>query len=100
MLDRPIGRPAEWIGQADSARVVAALTSTSWGWVQGQVPMIVSRLSIPEMVEQKINGFPLPVMEDIIRRVIDRELKLIVQLGWLLGALVGLMTFGVNRLFT
>ena len=99
LLDRPIGRPAAWFGADDTERLVAALTTTSWGWVQAQVPMVVSRLSIPEMVEQKINGFPLPVMEDIIRRVIERELKLIVQLGWLLGALVGLMTFGVNRFF-
>ena len=28
--------------------------------------------------------------------LIDKELKLIVQLGWLLGAVVGLMTFGVS----
>ncbi|MGE0440398.1 MAG: DUF445 family protein [Gemmatimonadales bacterium] len=99
LLDRPIGRPASWLGTDDTGRAVATLTQSSWGWVQGQVPMVVSRLSIPEMVEQKIIGFPLPVMEDIIRRVIERELKLIVQLGWVLGAFVGLLTFAINRAF-
>jgi uncharacterized membrane protein YheB (UPF0754 family) len=51
------------------------------------------------MVEQKILGFPTPALEDIIRRVIDRELHLIVQLGWVLGAFVGLLTFAISRLF-
>ncbi|MBM4186276.1 MAG: DUF445 family protein [Gemmatimonadetes bacterium] len=98
LLDKPLGRPAEWLGQAQGDRLTAAITESAWGWVERQVPEVVGRLNIPEMVEQKIIGFPLPVMEDIIRRVIERELKLIVQLGWLLGAVVGLMTFGISRL--
>lgn len=96
LLDRPIGRPADWLGPEETDRVMTAVTSSAWTWVQGQIPMVAGRLNIPEMVEQKIIGFPLPLLEDIIRRVIDKELKLIVQLGWLLGAVVGLMTFGVS----
>ncbi len=98
LLDRPIGRPADWLGAEDTTRFTGAITSSAWGWVEAQVPLVVGRLNIPDMVEQKINGFPLPVMEDIIRRVIEKELKLIVQLGWLLGAVVGLLAFGVSRL--
>jgi hypothetical protein len=96
LLDRPIGRPADWIGPEEAARLRSAVTSSAWGWVSAQLPMVVGRLNIPEIVEQKIIGFPLPVMEDIIRKVIERELKLIVQLGWVLGAIVGLLTFGVS----
>jgi uncharacterized membrane protein YheB (UPF0754 family) len=98
LLDRPIGRPADWLGDEQTGQLSGAVTASAWGWVERQVPEVVGRLNIPEMVEQKIIGFPLPVMEDIIRRVIERELKLIVQLGWLLGAFVGLMTFGFSRL--
>lgn len=98
LLDKPIGRPADWLGEVETERVVGAVTESAWGWVQTQVPAVLGRLDIPDMVEQKINGFPLPVMEDIIRRVIERELKLIVQLGWVLGAFVGLMTFALNQL--
>lgn len=98
LLDKPIGRPADWLGESETDRVISAVTASAWGWVQTQVPAVLGRLDIPGMVEQKINGFPVPVMEDIIRRVIERELKLIVQLGWVLGAFVGLLTFTLNQL--
>ena len=98
LLDRPIGRPAGWLGEDNAQRLTTAVSAQAWGWVQGQIPAVVSRLEVPEMVEQKILGFPTPVMEDIIKRVIERELHLIVQLGWLLGAFVGLLTFAISQL--
>lgn len=98
LLDRPIGRPAAWLGPDNAERLTTAMTNQAWGWVQRQIPAVVSRLEVPEMVEQKILGFPTPVMEDIIKRVIERELHLIVQLGWVLGAIVGLVTFAISQL--
>jgi uncharacterized membrane protein YheB (UPF0754 family) len=50
------------------------------------------------MVEQKVLGFSVQRMEEIIRGVTERELRLIVQLGYVLGALVGGVAFAVNRL--
>jgi hypothetical protein len=98
LLDQPIGRPASWLGQEDTDRLIGSVSEHAWLWVQAQIPAVAARLQVPEMVEQKILGFPTPVMEDIIKRVIQRELHLIVQLGWLLGAVVGLLTFGVGML--
>jgi uncharacterized membrane protein YheB (UPF0754 family) len=60
--------------------------------------VVVSQLSVQEMVEQKVLGFSVQRMEEIIRTVTERELRLIVQLGYLLGAIVGLAAFGINRL--
>jgi uncharacterized membrane protein YheB (UPF0754 family) len=37
-------------------------------------------------------------MEEIVRNVTQKELDLIVQLGYWLGGLVGLIAFGLNRL--
>jgi uncharacterized membrane protein YheB (UPF0754 family) len=50
------------------------------------------------MVEQKVLGFSVERMEEIIRNVTERELRLIVQLGYVLGGIVGLAAFGVNLL--
>jgi len=100
LLDQPIGRPASWLSDEDQDRVTHAISDQAWGWVQAQIPEVVGKLQVPEMVEQKILGFPTPVMEDIIKRVINRELHLIVQIGWLLGAFVGLMTFSLSRLIS
>jgi uncharacterized membrane protein YheB (UPF0754 family) len=39
-------------------------------------------------------------MEEIVRNVTQKELDLIVRLGYVLGAIVGLVAFGVNLLTT
>jgi uncharacterized membrane protein YheB (UPF0754 family) len=40
-------------------------------------------------VEEKVLNFPAPKMEELVKRVTGRELKLIVWLGYVLGAAVG-----------
>jgi hypothetical protein len=98
LLDRPIGRPADLLPPDAEARVRRALSEPLWSWMQRQVPVIVSQLSVQEMVEQKVLGFSVQRMEEIIRNVTRRELRLIVQLGYVLGALVGLVAWGVGLL--
>jgi len=62
------------------------------------VPIIVSRLDIQTMVEQKVLGFSLNRIEEIVRQTTQRELDLIVRLGFVLGGLVGLAAFGFGLL--
>jgi uncharacterized membrane protein YheB (UPF0754 family) len=57
---------------------------------------VVSQLSVQELVEQKVLGFSMARMEELIRNVTQRELTLIVQLGYVLGALVGLAAWGID----
>lgn len=98
LLEIPIGRPAAWLGEGTTRALREGMTETSWTWVQGQVPLVVGKLNLPEMVEQKVLGFSTERMEEIVRTVTERELKLIVQLGYVLGAFVGLIAVGVNAL--
>jgi uncharacterized membrane protein YheB (UPF0754 family) len=56
----------------------------------------VEQFNVQEMVEQKVLGFSTERMEQIIRGVTQRELTLIVQLGYVLGAIVGVAAFGVG----
>jgi uncharacterized membrane protein YheB (UPF0754 family) len=57
---------------------------------------VVEQIHVPEMVEQKVLGFSTQRMEEIVRNVTQRELDLIVRLGYVLGGLVGLVAFLVN----
>jgi uncharacterized membrane protein YheB (UPF0754 family) len=98
LLARPIGRPADWLGVETTAALRAAATTTAWQWVQDQIPRVVAQIRVPEMVEQKVLGFSTHRMEEIVRNVTQRELDLIVRLGYLLGGLVGLVAFLVNVL--
>jgi uncharacterized membrane protein YheB (UPF0754 family) len=99
LLQRPLGRPSAWLGPETTQRVREGILNAAWGWTERQVPGIVAQFNLPEMVEQKVLGFSTQRMEEIIRNVTQRELTLIVQLGYVLGAFVGLVAFGLNRLF-
>ncbi|MBI1967590.1 MAG: DUF445 family protein [Gemmatimonadetes bacterium] len=100
LLEKPIGRPADLLPPDAEKRLRHALTEPLWSWMQAQVPVVVSQLSVQEMVEQKVLGFSVERMEDLIRRVTERELTLIVRLGYVLGAVVGAIAFAVNVLIS
>jgi uncharacterized membrane protein YheB (UPF0754 family) len=98
LLDRPIGRPERLLGEGTADRIVERLAPALWSWIERQVPVVVSRLDIPNMVEQKVLGFSLDRIEEIVRLTTQRELDIIVRLGFVLGGLVGLGAFGVGVL--
>lgn len=98
MLERPLGRPADYFPPDAEARLRRALAEPLWSWMQGQVPAVVSQLSVQEMVEQKVLGLPVERVEEIIKGVTERELQLIVRLGYVLGGLVGAVAWGVQVL--
>ena len=98
LLARPIGRPSAWLGPDTTAALRAALSDAAWVWLQEQIPRVVEQIRVPEMVEQKVLGFSTQRMEEIVRNVTQRELDLIVRLGYVLGALVGILAFGVSVL--
>ena len=98
LLARPIGRPSAWLGPQSSAALRLALSDAAWVWLQEQIPRVVEQIRVPEMVEQKVLGFSTQRMEEIVRNVTQRELDLIVRLGYVLGGLVGVVAFGVSLL--
>ena len=89
-MERPIGTPARWFPENGPQRLEAALSDPIWDWVQTQVPEIVERIDVARRVEEKVLHFPTARMEEIVREITDRELKLIVRLGYVLGAIIGL----------
>jgi uncharacterized membrane-anchored protein YjiN (DUF445 family) len=97
LLRRPLGRPSTWLGEEANQRVRTGVLNAAWGWTERQVPQVVAQFRVQEMVEQKVLGFSTQRMEEIIRNVTQRELTLIVRLGYVLGALVGLLAFGINQ---
>jgi len=99
LLRRPIGRPSAWLGAETTAKIRQSILNAAWDWTERQVPQVVAQFKVQEMVEQKVLGFSTQRMEEIIRNVTQRELTLIVRLGYVLGAMVGLIAFGINQAF-
>jgi hypothetical protein len=96
ILDRPVGRPADWLPPGAAYRLRGALSDPLWSWVQGQVPLVVGTLDVGRRVEEKVRDFPTWKMEELVRRVTDRELRLIVRLGYALGAVIGGVLVALN----
>lgn len=98
ILDTPLGMPAKWLPADAPQRIEESLADPLWGWLQTQVPDVVQRIDVARRVEQKVLDFPTPSMEELVRRVTDRELKLIVKLGYVLGAFLGIVLESVEWL--
>jgi uncharacterized membrane protein YheB (UPF0754 family) len=90
LLDRPIGTPARWLPPEVPDRIEKSIGDPLWAWLQAQVPSVVERIDVARRVEEKVLHFPTPKMEELVRKVTDRELRMIVRLGYLLGAIIGI----------
>ncbi|MBW3533865.1 MAG: DUF445 family protein [Gemmatimonadetes bacterium] len=98
LLDRPIGVPARYLPDDAPERLERGLASPLWIWLQEQVPTVVERIDVARRVEDKVLEYPTPKLEELVRRVTERELRLIVRLGYVLGAMIGLALVAVDWL--
>jgi uncharacterized membrane protein YheB (UPF0754 family) len=97
LLAEPIGRPAEWLGPETTAQLRRAVIEAAWEWVQSQIPRIVQQIRVEEIIEQKVNELPIERVERLIRDVSQRELDLIVRVGYVLGGVFGFFAFWLGR---
>src|SRR6266550_8604263 len=85
--------------EPDAGRKLAHATAPHiWDWIHAQLPVLVQRLDVQAMVERKVMAFSVDRGEEILRSVINHELRLIIITGYVLGGLIGLGTFGLSRL--
>lgn len=98
-LDRPIGRPARLLPPNVVERIREAASGPLWTWMQRQVPAVVAKVDVAKQVEDKVREFPVKDLEALVRRVTERELRMIVWLGYGLGAFVGGFLVAVNWLW-
>lgn len=99
-FDRPLGRPARLLPGDAPAKVGRVAAEPLWTWLQGQIPALVRRLDVARRVEEKIKEFPVEKMEELVRRVTNRELRTIVWLGYALGAFIGSLLVATDLLWS
>lgn len=93
-----IGDVASSIKDPDAGRKLAHSTAPHiWEWIHAQLPVLVQRLDVQAMVERKVMAFSVDRVEEILRSVIDNELRMIIITGYVLGGLIGLGTFLISR---
>jgi uncharacterized membrane protein YheB (UPF0754 family) len=79
-------------------RLAASAAPVIWDWIDEQIPELVKKLDVQSMVERKVMMFSVERVEEILLMVIEKELRMIIIAGYVLGALVGVVSFGVQRL--
>jgi uncharacterized membrane protein YheB (UPF0754 family) len=89
LLSRPIGLLGTFAREGTVERLVGSLSDPVWDWISGKIPEVAAQVRVAERVEEKIVSFPLDELERLIRSVTQRELNLIVRLGYVLGAGIG-----------
>ena len=99
VMERPIGRPARLLPADAPRRLQDAVSEPLWQWLQSQIPSVVRRLDVRRRVEDKVREFPVEQMEQLVRRVTGRELRTIIYLGYLLGALIGVLLVVINTVW-
>jgi uncharacterized membrane-anchored protein YjiN (DUF445 family) len=80
------------------ARLAAAAAPVIWDWIDEQIPELVKKLDVRSMVERKVMAFSVERVEEILLMVIEKELRMIIIAGYVLGALVGAASFGLQKL--
>ncbi|MBA2626428.1 MAG: DUF445 family protein, partial [Gemmatimonadales bacterium] len=98
LLEQPIGRPAEWIGPEMTASLRQGVIDEAWTWVQAQIPRLVQQIQVREIIEEKVNLLPIERVEHLIRDVSQKELDLIVKIGYVLGGVFGFGAYWLGRL--
>jgi len=79
-------------------RLAATAAPAIWAWIDEQIPEMVKKLDVQSMVERKVMAFSVDRVEEILRNVIQNELNLIITTGYVLGGLIGVCTFGLQKL--
>jgi len=98
LLDRPIGQLSRVLPPDASTTLARRAGPALWAWLTQQLPGWVATLDVQGMVERKVLGFSTQRMEELVRNVTQKELNLIVNLGYALGAVIGVATWAVGRL--
>ncbi|MCG8466669.1 MAG: DUF445 domain-containing protein [Gemmatimonadetes bacterium] len=98
ILETPIGRLDRFLRDDAAVRLADTLGPPTWDWVARQVPEVADKIKISDRISAKIEGFPLQRLEGLVRDISQRELDLIVRLGYLLGGFIGAILVIINTI--
>jgi uncharacterized membrane protein YheB (UPF0754 family) len=60
-------------------------------WLSGKTEMFMERLRLAEIVREQVSNFSVERLEEMVFSIIKSELKMITNLGVLLGGIIGLI---------
>ena len=80
------------------SKVTQTITDAIIDNASKHITPIMKKINLKQMIEEQVNTFELDYIERLIIDIANKELKLIMMLGFLLGGIIGLLQ-GVIAIF-
>jgi uncharacterized membrane protein YheB (UPF0754 family) len=101
LLVRPIGRVGDLVPEDKVRRAAAVLAERIEGAARERLPQAIAEFDIGRIVEEKVSGYPIKKLEDLVLSVAKQHLRTIELFGLLIGFAIGVVqaTYLYIRLF-
>jgi uncharacterized membrane protein YheB (UPF0754 family) len=90
LLITPIGRLSEQVPEAAVQRASAALTERITQAARERLPSAIAEFDIGRIVRQKVAGYPVEKLEELVLSVAQQHLKTIEIFGAVIGFVIGI----------
>jgi uncharacterized membrane protein YheB (UPF0754 family) len=90
LLITPIGRLSEQVPEAALRRASAALTERITSAARERLPAAIAEFDIGGIVRQKVAGYPVEKLEELVLSVAQQHLKTIELFGAVIGFVIGI----------
>lgn len=94
MLCEPLNKHLEKLN-CDEAMIRSIIENIAESFVESRLPKIIGEFRIKDIVEQKINEMPVKELEELVLSVMKKELQAVINLGALIGAVIGIVNIFV-----
>jgi uncharacterized membrane protein YheB (UPF0754 family) len=91
LLIAPIGRLSEQVPEAAIRRASVALTERITNAARERLPTAIAEFDIGSIVRQKVAGYPVEKLEELVLSVAQQHLKTIELFGAVIGFMIGIV---------
>jgi uncharacterized membrane protein YheB (UPF0754 family) len=91
LLVRPIGRVGDLLPEEKVRRVADKLTDRIEAAARERLPHAIAEFDIGRIVQEKVSGYPIKKLEDLVLSVAKQHLRTIELFGLLIGFVIGVV---------
>lgn len=88
MLSEPLNKHLEKL-RCDETMIYNVIESIMKNFTENKLPQLIGEFRIKDIVEQKINEMAVKDLEELVLSVMKKELQTVINLGALIGAVIG-----------
>ncbi|HEX8352992.1 MAG TPA: DUF445 family protein, partial [Pyrinomonadaceae bacterium] len=94
LLVRPIGRVGDLVPEEKVRRAASLLAGRIEGAARERLPAAIAEFDIGRIVQEKVSGYPVEKLEDLVLTVAKQHLRTIELFGLLIGFVIGVVQAG------